>query len=230
MSATTTGNGSLAGINPSRLFLGSCMSLVSTSVAFGAITSLPKEECEAALVPELQGQGHIYASPIVRLRQEFNLRTNLRPCKAYPGNPLNYKDNIDLVVFRENTEDLYVGIEFHPLPDEVRAALKNNHPKMARFDNTPGEDIAVSLRSAGQLGINPLLKPLYPRVCLFVNDDMHGYSEVLGLGVLNSYVRPAATYQTIIRDLIGGQDQGCPAAAPTVITFLPVVLNQYISR
>lgn len=113
---------------------------------FGAITSMPKEECEKALIPELQGKGHVYASPIVRMRQEFNLRTNLRPCKGYPGNPLNYKEGIDLVVFRENTEDLYVGIEFHPLPEEVRTALKNNHKKMTRFDSTPGEDIAVSLR------------------------------------------------------------------------------------
>ena len=58
---------------------------------FGAITSKPKEEAEAELIPELQGKGHVYRSPIVRLRQEFNLRTNLRPCKAYPGNPLNYR-------------------------------------------------------------------------------------------------------------------------------------------
>jgi len=118
----------------------------SDCALFGAITSMPKEECEKELIPELQGQGHVYASPIVRLRQEFNLRTNLRPCKAYPGNPLNYKDGIDLVVFRENTEDLYVGIEFHPLPDEVRAVLKKHHKKMARFDGTDGGDIAMSLR------------------------------------------------------------------------------------
>jgi 3-isopropylmalate dehydrogenase len=113
---------------------------------FGAITSLPKEECEKALIPELQGKGHVYASPIVRLRQEFNLRTNLRPCKAYEGNPLNYREGIDLVVFRENTEDLYVGIEFHPLPDEVRSVLKKHHKKMARFDSTAAGDIAMSLR------------------------------------------------------------------------------------
>jgi 3-isopropylmalate dehydrogenase len=113
---------------------------------FGAITSLPKEEAEAALVPELRGTGKVYRSPIVRLRQEFNLRTNLRPCKAYAGNPLNYRDDIDIVVFRENTEDLYVGIEFHPLPDDVRDAIKKNNKKMARFDSTPGSDIAVSLR------------------------------------------------------------------------------------
>lgn len=113
---------------------------------FGAITSLPKEEAESALIPKLQGKGLVYASPIVRLRQEFNLRTNLRPCKAYPGNPLNYKEGIDIVVFRENTEDLYSGVEFFPLPDEVREAVKKHNKKMARFDSTPGNQIAVSLR------------------------------------------------------------------------------------
>ncbi len=55
---------------------------------FGAITSLPKEEAEEALVPALKGTGKVYRSPIVRLRQEFNLSTNLRPCKGYSGNPL----------------------------------------------------------------------------------------------------------------------------------------------
>jgi 3-isopropylmalate dehydrogenase len=74
------------------------------------------------------------------------LRTNLRPCKTYPGNPLNYKEGIDLVVFRENTEDLYSGVEFHPLPKEVMDSLLKNHPKMKRFNSIPLEDIAVSLR------------------------------------------------------------------------------------
>ncbi|MFH1688146.1 MAG: isocitrate/isopropylmalate dehydrogenase family protein [bacterium] len=124
---------------------------------FGAITSMPKEECEKALIPALQGKGHVYASPIVRLRQEFNLRTNLRPCKAYPGNPLNYKEGIDLMVFRENTEDLYVGVEFHPLPDEVRDVLKKHHKKMARFDGTAGKDIAVSLRINTRLGCRNII-------------------------------------------------------------------------
>jgi len=113
---------------------------------FGAITSKPKEEAEWELVPELRGKGHVYASPIVRLRQEFDLRTNLRPCKAYPGNPLNYRDGIDIVVFRENTEDLYAGVEFFPLPDEVREVLTKHNKKMSRFDTAPSDEIAVSLR------------------------------------------------------------------------------------
>jgi isocitrate/isopropylmalate dehydrogenase len=113
---------------------------------FGAITSKPKEEAEAELIPELKGKGLVYSSPIVRLRQEFNLRTNLRPCKAYPGNPLNYNDKIDIVVFRENTEDLYAGVEFFPLPDEVREVVKKHNPKMKKFDKHPANEIAISLR------------------------------------------------------------------------------------
>lgn len=113
---------------------------------FGAITSKPKEEAEEELCPQLKGKGFVYNSPIVRLRQEFNLRTNLRPCKAYAGNPLNYRDDIDIVVFRENTEDLYAGVEFHPLPREVMDVLCKHNSKMKKFKETPLGDIAVSLR------------------------------------------------------------------------------------
>ena len=139
---------------------------------FGAITSLPKEECEDALIDELKGKGHVYSSPIVRLRQEFNLRTNLRPCKGYIGNPLNYQDGIDLVVFRENTEDLYVGIEFHPLPDEVREVVKKHHKKMARFDNTPGDEIAVSLRVNTKTGCTNIITDAFEYA------KKHGYKTV----------------------------------------------------
>ena len=113
---------------------------------FGAITSKPKEEAEKELAPELKGKSYIYSSPIVRLRQEFKLHTNLRPCKAYKGNSLNYRDDIDLVVFRENTEGLYSGVEFHPLPGDLMESLLKNHPKMKRFKEIPLEDIALSCR------------------------------------------------------------------------------------
>jgi 3-isopropylmalate dehydrogenase len=113
---------------------------------FGAITSKPKEEAENELVPELRGKGLVYLSPIVRLRQQFNLRTNLRPCKAYSGNPLNYKDDIDITVFRENTEDLYSGVEFFPLPDDLRLTLIAHNKKMSRFDWSPGDKTALSCR------------------------------------------------------------------------------------
>jgi len=112
---------------------------------FGAITSKPNQEAQKELIPELQGKGMVYSSPIVRLRQTFNLHTNLRPCKAYEGNPLNYRDDIDLVVFRENTEGLYAGVEFHPVPENIFKAL-SVHKKMAKFQGTPLDDLAISTR------------------------------------------------------------------------------------
>ncbi len=119
----------------------------NTCALFGAITSKPKEEAHEELAPELQDKGIIYQSPIVRLRQLFNLHTNLRPCKAYEGNPLNYRDDIDLVVFRENTEGLYAGVEFHPLPQEVYDAIVKHNAKMEKFGKKAAlEDIAVSCR------------------------------------------------------------------------------------
>ncbi len=112
---------------------------------FGAITSKPNLEAQKELDSSLQGKGYVYSSPIVRLRQMFNLHTNLRPCKAYKGNPLNYRDDIDIVVFRENTEDLYAGVEFHPVPPSVFDAL-SIHPKMKSFSNTPLDELAISTR------------------------------------------------------------------------------------
>lgn len=113
---------------------------------FGAITSKPKEEADEALDPKLKGKGFVYFSPIVRLRQMFDLHTNMRPCKSYPGNPLNYKEDIDITIFRENTEGMYGGIEFFPLPQDVFDVLDRNHPKMKKFKDAGVENIAMSTR------------------------------------------------------------------------------------
>jgi len=128
---------------------------------FGAITSKPKQEAERELVPELQGKDLVYFSPIVRIRQVLDLHTNMRPCKAYAGNPLNYRDDVDLVVFRENTEGLYSGVEFHPLPDEVRRALTDSHPRMARFGNVPADEIAISCRIFTKKGCRRIVRQAF---------------------------------------------------------------------
>jgi 3-isopropylmalate dehydrogenase len=128
---------------------------------FGAITSKPKEEAEQELIPELQGTGLTYRSPIVRLRQHFDLYTNLRPCKAYEGNPLNYREGIDLVVFRENTEGLYSGVEFHPFPDSLRRLIIDLNPALSRFDHVEGADIAVSLRVITRQGARRIIRQAF---------------------------------------------------------------------
>ena len=113
---------------------------------FGAITSKPKGEAQKELSSGLQGKGYVYSSPIVDLRQLLKLHTNMRPCKAFPGNPLNYRDDIDLVVFRENTEGLYAGIEFRPVEYKMRKELERYNKKMEKFQDIEPEDMAITLR------------------------------------------------------------------------------------
>jgi 3-isopropylmalate dehydrogenase len=113
---------------------------------FGAVTSKPGRAAEAELAPELRGRGLAYRSPIVRMRQLFDLYVCLRPCKGYPGNPLNHREGIDLVVFRENTEDLYAGVEFSPVPRELADALETVSKPFGRFANLAGDAYAVSCK------------------------------------------------------------------------------------
>jgi isocitrate dehydrogenase (NAD+) len=122
---------------------------------FGAITSKPKKEAAAELKPELRSQGFSYFSPIVSMRQLFNLDICLRPCIGFPGNPLNFirkksdggfeEPPVRTVVFRQNTEGLYAGVEWTNPPEQVREAL-TTHPKFKPFAGVPGEDIAISVR------------------------------------------------------------------------------------
>ena len=113
---------------------------------FGAITSKPVSSAEAELAPELKGKGLVYRSPIVRMRQTFDLYNCLRPVKAYPGNPLNHKEGIDLIVVRENTEDLYAGVEFNPVPPALAATLASLSNNFAPFKNISGDEYAISCK------------------------------------------------------------------------------------
>jgi len=123
---------------------------------FGAITSKPNEEAKAELNPALQGKGYSYSSPIVGLRQLFNLDICVRPCKSYKSNPLNFvrrgKGNsideplVDVVIFRQNTEGLYSGVEWTNPPLQVYEAMMT-HPKFrANYGTTPVDEISISTR------------------------------------------------------------------------------------
>lgn len=122
---------------------------------FGAITSKPKKEADDELDPQLKGKGYTYFSPIVSMRQIFNLDLCVRPCRSFKGNPLNfvkknldgsiYEPNINVVIFRQGTEGSYAGVEWTNPPDTVWEAFKL-HPKFKTFSNVKREDIAISTR------------------------------------------------------------------------------------
>lgn len=122
---------------------------------FGAITSKPNKAAQAELKSELQGKGYVYYSPIVTMRQKFNLDICMRPCIGFIGNPLNYirkrtaggfdEPQINTTIFRQGTEGMYAGVEWTNPPENVRATL-NSHPRFKAFANVPGPDLAVSVR------------------------------------------------------------------------------------
>lgn len=70
--------------------------------------------------------GRGFRSVNVALRQAFDLYSCVRPCRSLPGDGSRYRD-VDLVIFRENTEDLYAGIEFDadaPQVSEIRRIVE----------------------------------------------------------------------------------------------------------
>ncbi len=137
---------------------------------FGAITSKPKKQAEAELRPELRGKGYSYFSPIVTMRQRFNLDTCIRPCISFPGNPLNFirkradggfeEPCVNVVVFRQNTEGLYAGVEWTNPPEQVRAALAS-HPKFKPFLPVAGADLAISVRIVTRRAAHKICKAAF---------------------------------------------------------------------
>jgi 3-isopropylmalate dehydrogenase len=149
---------------------------------FGAITSKPKDDAAAEIDPSLRDKGFVYSSPIVGLRQHFKLDICARPCKTYKGNPLNFirrgPDNtieepeVDVVIFRQNTEGLYGGVEWSDPPDEVYNALLT-HPKFVKnFGSVPKSEISVSTRIFSKNATERILR------AAFEHARKYGYKSV----------------------------------------------------
>ncbi|MFN3550541.1 MAG: isocitrate/isopropylmalate dehydrogenase family protein [Endomicrobiia bacterium] len=82
--------------------------------------------------------GSGFRSVNVALRQELNLYACVRPCKLYKGVKTKY-ENIDLVIIRENTEDLYAGVEFKPFSEEANYIIEKSKGKIFK-------DAAISIK------------------------------------------------------------------------------------
>jgi isocitrate dehydrogenase (NAD+) len=148
---------------------------------FGAITSKPKKEAAEEIDPGLRDKGFDYFSPIVGMRQIFDLDVCVRPCRSFAGNPLNFirrkaddgfeEPKVDVVIFRQNTEGLYAGVEWTNPPLQVRQALEL-HPKYKPFAGTPGEDLAISTRIFTRKAVRRILR------AAFLYARKHGYPSV----------------------------------------------------
>jgi len=147
---------------------------------FGAITSKPKDAAEQELDQSLKGKGYSYFSPIVGMRQHFNLDICIRPCQSFKGNPLNFirrknggfeEPVINAVIFRQNTEGLYSGVEWTNPPKIVRDAFET-HPKMKAFGHVQSEDLAISTRIVSRQACRRIIREAFEYAKKF------GYSNV----------------------------------------------------
>ncbi|MGB8648814.1 MAG: isocitrate/isopropylmalate dehydrogenase family protein [Anaerolineae bacterium] len=96
-----------------------------------------------------------FRSVNVAFRKEFDLYANVRPAKSYPGVRSKYKD-IDLILIRENTEDLYAGIEFEegqPVTKELIEWIRAHDPKAKIFD-----DAGISIKPISITGSRRIVK------------------------------------------------------------------------
>ena len=105
-------------------------------------TPLPEETLRSLERTRLALKGPVntpkgggFRSVNVALRQQFDLYANLRPAKTIPNIPSRY-ENVDIVVVRENTEDLYAGIEHMVGPDaaeSIKIFTRGGCERIARF-------------------------------------------------------------------------------------------------
>jgi isocitrate dehydrogenase (NAD+) len=95
-----------------------------------------------------------FRSVNVALRYELDLYACLRPCKSYPGVRSRF-DNVDVVIVRENTEDLYAGIEYEAHSreaDEVIAYLNGLQDKKIR------EGSGISIKPMSEFGSERIIR------------------------------------------------------------------------
>lgn len=101
--------------------------------------------------------GKGFRSVNVTLRQALDLYSCVRPCKIYKGARTKY-ENLDLVIFRENTEDLYAGIEYEKDSDGARAII-DLVQKMS--DRAIRPDSGISIKPISVFGTERIVRAAF---------------------------------------------------------------------
>ena len=98
----------------------------------------------------------------VALRQELDLYVCLRPVRYFSGmeTPVKRPDLVDMVIFRENTEDIYAGIEFRdgtPEVDEFKKVFEQSFPKLFKKIRFPGST-SIGIKPVSREGSGRLIR------------------------------------------------------------------------
>ena len=135
------------------------MERLGTPLPDSVLESIRRTRC-ALKAPITTPVGTGFRSINVFLRQELGLYACVRPCKLYPGVRTFFSNvPIDLVIVRENTEDLYAGIEFEagkPETAEVIGAI--NRLSTDRKVKTPPEETGISIKPISRSGTERIVR------------------------------------------------------------------------
>jgi|GEM_PF-239429 len=120
------------------------------AILLGATTSMPEKEAFSALPKHLASSRLSYVSPIVQLRQNLDLYANIRPC----FNIKNDANDFNFCIIRENTEGLYAGFDFYPLPKNLHDMIISND----RWKHVSTDTASCSLRLQSIEGLTRLFE------------------------------------------------------------------------
>jgi 3-isopropylmalate dehydrogenase len=174
--------------------------LERTGVALPEETTAAVRNCDACLKGPV---GRSAADVIVRLRQTLDLYANIRPVISLPGVPCLGKD-VDFVIVRENTEDLYKGLEFE-VPDgavAIRLITKKASQRIARYAFRLSEQRAKQRRVVAVHKVNVLRKTdaVFVEACLEVAKEFPEVhlSEMLVDAAAMNIVRDPRSFDVLV--------------------------------
>jgi isocitrate dehydrogenase (NAD+) len=149
------------------------MERVGTPLPDSVLESVRRTRC-ALKAPITTPVGTGFRSINVFLRQELGLFACIRPCKQYPGVRTFYSDvKVDIVIVRENTEDLYAGVEFESGKPETAQLIDfiNNISPKAKI-KTKGDETGVSIKPISVSGTERIVR------CAFDYAQQNGRKKV----------------------------------------------------
>jgi len=138
------------------------MARTGTPLPDSVLASVRRTRC-ALKAPITTPVGTGFRSINVHLRQELGLFACIRPCKYYPGVRTLYdKANIDLVVFRENTEDLYAGIEFEKGNEKTAGLIAHiNALAEGKKITTGGDETGITIKPISVTSTEKIVKAAF---------------------------------------------------------------------
>lgn len=178
--------------------------------------------------------GSGFRSVNVALRKTLDLYACVRPCKTYPGVPTRYS-NVDIVVVRENTEDLYAGIEFGQKTPEMTWLRKFiNDTRQGNL----GDDCNISIKVISETGSRRIVKFAFElaraqnrkKVTAVHKANIMKFTDGLFLSVARDVARnyPDIEFETVIVDSMCMQLVRCPERYDVLV--LPNLYGDIVSE